>query len=167
MPRGIPKSKVVPAHAQEKGNPDWNIASVVPSSTLTAPGAVTAEDLAFEADLQRMAGEEVLPDIEQEYLAPLTKEKREGNHLRDHVDNYSPAKTINELDTQVTIAKPLGADIDVSPQVMKHLFGPTYKLTSAMYKDVRLNLPDTFDSNTAQSKKTLEQHLFGNSKVKG
>lgn len=167
MPRGIPKNKKVPAHALEKGNPDWNLKGVTPTDVLTAPSAVTAEDLAFESELQRMSGEEIIPDIDQEYIAPLTKEKRDGNHLRDHMENYRPAQSINELDTQVAVAKPLGAEIDVTPQVMKHIFGPKYNLSSGMYRDVQLNLPETFEANVAKSKVSLEQHLFGNSKVKG
>ena len=160
----------------EGGNPDFNLKDAKPvdpswknTDELQAPGAITAEDLALERELERIAHEEPVADIEPDLVKPLTKEKREFEHLKEHLDgNYAPAKTLNELDQQVAIAKRLGCKaIDAEPEVIHFHFGADYPeaLGFAMYKDIAVHFPNAFEGVKAKSKQTVEQKLFGHSKI--
>lgn len=156
----------------EGANPDFNLKDAKPvepswqnTDSMQAPGAITAEDMAFEQELERLAKEEPVEGIDQDLAKTLTKEKRSLEHLREHLEgNYAPAKTLNELDQQVMIAKRLGCTaIDAEKHVIQYHFGHDYPeaLGFAMYKDIAVHFPNAFDGVKAKSKMTVEQKLFG------
>jgi hypothetical protein len=135
---------------------------------IQAPSAITAEDIALDMELERMAHEEPVAAIEPDLVAPLTKEKPDLEHLREHLEgNYAAAKTLNELEHQVAIAKRLGCKaIDADPAIIRLIFGHDFseKHGFAMYKDVAVHFPDTFAEVKAKSRMTVEQKVFGHSK---
>jgi len=88
---------------------------------LSAMSIVTDEDLAFERELQRM--ESALPPVMSEGVSEnkLTKEQLDSDMLADAVENYQPARTINELRDQAFHAKQLGYDsVEASPELIKY-----------------------------------------------
>jgi len=166
------KNKVKPP--VDDANPMFNLADAKPVDPSwredVAPTAITEEDLALERELERMALESPIPDIDPDIAKPLTKEKVNLEHLREHVDGeYRAAKTLNELDQQVSVAKRLGCDsIDAQPEIICYYCGKDYAESHGffMYKDIKVHFPQTYEAAKLRSKMTVEQKLFGESKVK-
>lgn len=163
---------VPPAHVTEAGNPDFNLndPAVLAHLEQQASTAITAEDLALDMELERMAMEEPIPDLEPALVTTLTKEKPSTEHLRDHMDGeYRMAQTLNELEHQITIAKRLGCDsIDADPKVIYLYCGKDYprSLGFFMYKDIKVHFPNEYEGTKARLKQTIEQKIFGESKTK-
>lgn len=161
----------------EGGNPDFNLKDAKPvdaswrdTDKVAAPSAITAEDLALEAELERMSLEAPIQDIGPNLSKPLTKEKPDIDHLREHLDlEYAPAKTLNELEQQVALAKRLGCtSIDAAPEVIRYYAGASYSEDFGffMYKDIRVCFPKAYEGVRARQNMTVEQKLFGGSNVK-
>ncbi len=159
------------------GNPMFNLKDAKPvdpnwksTDEISAPSAVTAEDLALERELERIALETPIPDIEPDMAKPLTKEKQSFDHLSEHIEaEYRAAKTLNELEQQVVLAKRLKCDaVDAEPEIIRYYCGPDYSEAHGyfMYKDVKVCFPKSFAGVKAQSSMTVEQKLFGQTKVK-
>lgn len=170
-PKGAKNKSKAPV--VEGGNPLFNLSDakpVDPNWKDIAPTAITEEDLALERELERMALESPIPDIDPDIAKPLTKEKVSLEHLRDQVDGeYRAAKTLNELDQQVSVAKRLGCDsIDAAPEIIRYYCGKDYSESHGffMYKDIKVHFPQTYEAVKARAKMTVEQKLFGSSKVK-
>lgn len=182
---------VIPKPLMEMGNPDFNLqapevlahmekvrmkeaelgqARIDQVRAENAFSAITEEDLALDMELDRMAMEEPIPDMEPSLEKPLTKEKVSMDHLREHLaEEYSPARTLNELEQQVMIAKRLGCDsVDAEDKIIYHYCGANYKrsLGFFMYKDIKVHFTKEYESTKARLKQTIEQQMFGNSKVK-
>lgn len=131
-----------------------------------ALGAITAEDLAFERELQAMT-ETSEPDIEAgPALLTLKKEKGDLKLLSDFVDDYTPAKDHGELLEQVHMAKEYGADsIEAEPKVIRQLTlksGYPTETGYLWYHDVKVWIPGMYAKTDQQS---IESKIFGHSKT--
>ncbi len=137
---------------------------------ILAPTAITEEDMALDRELERLAMETPVANIDADLSAPLKKEKLELDHLRWHVgDAYKPAASLNELDQQVSVAKRLHCDsIDATDEIIYYYCGEDYARSHGffMYKDIRVHFPEEYASAEKKSRMTVEQKLFGESKVK-
>lgn len=134
-----------------------------------ALNAVTDEDLALEMELQKMAVE--LPPEAQEgsNLNLLKKEKIESDLLAEHLENYKPASTVNELLEQVHLAKEVGCDsVEATPQLVKHYCRRHYPddVGYFMFHDVKVWIAGFHETHKRFDGLTIEQKLFGHSKVK-
>lgn len=115
-----------------------------PPKPQRAPAAITDEDMAFEAAIQRMHVEQAIPAQEEGVPLKLTKEHVETNFLGDMTDNYVPAATINDLEAQVFRAKSVGADaIEASEELVRYFTRGAYpeKVGYFMYKDIKVFIP--------------------------
>lgn len=171
-PKGSKNKVKVPEHAVAKGNTDFNLTGVTPSHTITAApvldavGAITPEDLDLERHLEQLDRESVVPDIDPDLSRPLTLEKVSQDHLREHVDNYRAASTINELEEQIHVAKSLRCDsIDATPQLIKRFSQGKDNGMFINVKDIRVNYPDMYSKGKQSDRMTQEQRLFGDKKA--
>ncbi len=96
-----------------KGNPSFNINTVVPSQTIGVQAAVpvyTEEDMALDRELERMAREtEPALPIDADVSVKVVKDKDRAELLSDVID-VGPASTVNEMMDQVHQAKAHGCD---------------------------------------------------------
>lgn len=166
-PKGSKNKVKVPDHALAKGNTEFK-AEELSTHEMVAPGAITPEDMDLERHLERLDRENPIPDIDPDLSRPLTVDKAPQDHLREHVENYRPASTINELEEQIHVAKSLHCNsIDATPQLIKRF---SHGKDNGMFinvKDLRVNYPDMYAAGKHADKITQEQKLFSASKVKG
>lgn len=146
---------------EEKGNAAFNLADAEPvdSNWKDAPGAITAEDLALEAEIQRMAQEQgPPPEIEPvPASAIVTKEKDTRELLSDHVIDYKPATTITELKDQVYLAKANGCDsVECTLQVGKSIVrdGSLETVGYFLFHDVKVYIEGLYEKARARDKRT-------------
>lgn len=163
------KNKPKEAPAITGGNPDFNLTGVEPSETIgrdVAPGAVMPEDLELERSLQSMVSD-VPPIDDPEPIGSVVKkeiEKREM--LGDHVDDYKPASTLEELREQVFLAKSEGCDsLEITPDLAKKICrDPSLeKVGYFIYHDIKAYLVGHFEKAKARDNVTIERRLFGHS----
>ena len=156
-PKGA-KNKPKPDELEEKGNPDFNINGVTPTEVLTQPVTdYTAEDRALDYELERMAKEEPLPDIEPAHPEPKP-EKLDYRLLSDFVENYKPASTINELMFQVDQAKQIGCDsIEGTPALIRHYCRKVYPSDVGyfIFHDIKVYIPGYFEESVKRDKRTI------------
>jgi hypothetical protein len=133
-----------------------------------AMAAITDEDLAFERELQRAAFEEPIIDDP----GPATTFKKEADKrelLSEHVEGIEPAKSVNELLSQVHTAKEAGCDsIEATPEVVRYYCRKHYPddVGYFIFQDVKVYIAGLHKTKSAQDKLTVEQKLFGGSKTK-
>lgn len=113
------KSSAKPVFANEKGNPDFNIAEVEPTDVLNAESSMTEEDFALDRELERIAMD--TPPIAIESGPPeSTKEKVIYNLLSEEID-IEPANTLRDLEEQVLLANSHECDsIEATDIIIKH-----------------------------------------------
>lgn len=173
------KNKAAQGPAAEAGNPEFNIAGVESNpeiqealqnrDTEVAVSAPTAEDLEFDRMLEQESADTEPGDIEPDLAQALTVERVTHEHLKDHVENYKPAGTINELMDQVHVAKELGCDsIDGTEKLIRHYCRGSNYPTKAGYfifHDIKVHIPNQFEAAKKRDTMTIEQKVFGKSKV--
>lgn len=131
------------------------------TNTERAQSAITQEDLAFEASLQRMHVESVLPVERVEKLEP---EATMSNFLGDLMKGYEPAKTLNELEQQVFAAKSRGADsIEASEDIIRYYNRAHYPKDVGyfIYKNIKVFIPGRFDGYVQTDTQNLNSKLRG------
>lgn len=179
------KQPDIPAHAKAKGNPEFNITNVEPvewgedeARTINASianaknsrpdpaiavGAITQEDTDLELMLNKLDREEPIPDIGPDLHKPLTQMKQDQDHLREHVDNYKPASTINELEEQIHIAKSVGCNsIDADKNLIWRFSRGKDNGMFINVKDIRVNYPGKYADSKSSDRLTIEQRVHGN-----
>jgi hypothetical protein len=166
MKKGRGRPKKQSSLPEEKGNPAFNLNDAEPTGLTEedlqmpendqnldlrevdkkvlnqAPAAITAEDLAFEEELQRM-NTEPLAFTDEDMSITLTKEKGETGFLGDFVEGYKPAKTLNELTQQAFTAKNHGlsaieATDDVIRYYTKGSFEQIKKIGYFIFQDIKV-----------------------------
>lgn len=156
----------------ERGNPEFNLNSAEPSNTIgqeVASAAYTDEDAELDRELEKMAREQepqVAIDPEPQ---PMRKLKENYELLRDHVEDYKPASTVNELEDQVHLAKEYGCDsIEATPKLVRHYNRKDYpeKVGYFIFRNIKVYIDGHFAEAMKRDKITMEEKLFGHSKVK-
>lgn len=149
------------------GNPDFNISNVTPSDALgVAPGAITAEDMEFDRELERLGqSTELPPEIEPDPIGSVVKEERpQLELLRDALEVYAPASNDQELREQIHTAKVHGCDsIEATLQLAKR-FCKDASLESVGYfvmHDIKVYIDGHFERATTRDRVTVEQRNFG------
>lgn len=137
---------------------------------MPAVGAITAEDLALDRSLEALANE-MPPEISEGSSFNLIKKEKTSNEmLAEHVENYHPAQTVNELMEQVHLAKQVGADsIEASPEIIRSYTrksGYPDDVGFFFFQDIKVWIPGFFDTHSRKERETMEQRLFGHSKIK-
>lgn len=135
-----------------------------PPDLAPAMSAVTAEDLAFERELQRMHLESPITKAETE--KPIIKEVVHHDFLGDAMENYRPAATLNELEQQAWAAKSIQADsIEATEQVIRYFTKDAYpdKVGYFIYKNIKVFIPGFIKSihNVDTDKQNLASKLVG------
>lgn len=129
-----------------------------------AMAAVTAEDLAFERELQAM--EQDTPEIDPVPANTTVRVKKEmHNLLSDVMAGIHPAATVNELLALVHMAKEVGADsIEATPELIKQ-----YTLRSGFpsdvgyfwFQDVKVWIPGFLQTHGHLDGETIDKRVFG------
>lgn len=141
---------------------------VQPNVLDVAVGAITEEDLALDRELERLANE-TPPEFSEgssENVLKVLKDDKEC--LSDFVEDYKPAATVAELESQMHQAMSVGADsVEVTPQIFQLYCGPdtgknpNWSAKFFHYKNVKAYL----QGKTAEVKKanslSIEQKVFG------
>lgn len=123
-----------------------------------AIAAITNEDLAFEAELQRLHLSQDIPAQDQGVPLKVTREPSEVMFLGYEVDNYKPAASINELEAQVFSAKTRGCNaIEASEDVIRYYTRHDYptKVGYFMFKDIRVFIPGRASTYADQDSKNM------------
>lgn len=127
-----------------------------------ATNIVTSEDLAFERELQAMHKEVVLPgDIP---AVRLEKEINDSNFLGDHMPDYKPAATLNELEQQVWAAEKMGANsIEATEDVIKYYNRRHYPDDTGyfIYKNIKVFIPGRIDGFIETDRDNVSARLAG------
>lgn len=134
-----------------------------------ALAAITPEDLAFEAELQRMHAETEIPAHVEGVPIKLTKEEQEKELLSDVLEGTEPAKSLADLDQQVFLAKSHGCNsIEADEKVIRYFTRNSYPEAVGyfMYKDIKVFIPGKFRGHARTDKLSMHDKLFGSSKVK-
>jgi hypothetical protein len=146
---------------EEKGNAKFNLkdADPVDPSWKDSVNAITAEDMALDRELDRLAQEQgPPPDIDPVPAGVgLKKESEVRVLLSEFVDDYAPAKTRSELDDQVWLAKSKGCDsiectLDVGRSIIRD--GSLESVGYFMFKDVKVYIDGAFEKARARDKRT-------------
>lgn len=148
---------------QEKGNAAFNLSDAEPVGEWQAPAAITKEDLELDRELERMA-KNTEPVLSENEPPPVRKLNEAYSLLSEVVENYEPAKTIQELDEQVFDAKSNGCDsIEATPKIVRYFVkdGSVEKVGYFWYKDVRVFLEGFFEKSIAKEKESIEMRLHG------
>lgn len=125
---------------------------------------VTAEDLEFDRELQKMAETTPLDEVP---IVEVKAETTKPETLKGYVDNYKPANTITELEDQVFQAKQLNIDaVEGSDALIKHFVRTQFdqikeKVGYFLYKDVRVYFAGFLDKNKRNDKRTIDQINHG------
>ena len=130
-----------------------------------AVAAITDEDLALDRELDRIA-KETPPAFEDkgENKVKVIKEARK-NPLSDFIDDYRPAGTLIELDSQVFDARARGAEsIEATPEMIRHLVGPNYEGSYIDYKGMRVYVAGERDNALANERMSMEERIFPKAK---
>lgn len=133
-----------------------------------ALAAITDEDLAFERSLQAMNFEE--PNIEADPTPTLRHVREHSELLSDHMEGLRPASTVAELMDQVHLAKQAECDsIEATPAVIKYYcrkdFDAVAKVGYFMFHDIKVHMVGEFERASMADKQTVQQKMFGNSKL--
>lgn len=136
-----------------------------------AMSAVTPEDLAFEAELQRMHVEQQMPDQVDGVPTKLTQEEARKELLSDVVEGTMPASSLADLEQQVFLAKGHGCNaIEADEKVIRYFTRGSFDQTVAngffMYKDIKVFVPGKFRGHVRTDKLSIHDKVFGNSKIK-
>lgn len=148
-----------------RGNPDFNIndaQSVDPSWKDVAPAAITAEDLALDRELEKLARDQEHVDISDKEPVPM-KKAIEPYTLLSSVMEVEPAKNITELDEQVFDAKQSDCDsIEATPGLVRYFCKREYpdKVGYFVYHDIKVYIAGFFDQSVKKDKLTIEQRNF-------
>lgn len=125
--------------------------------------AVTAEDLAFERELQKLEAE--APAIEPAPANTTLKKERVLHTLLSEFMDVEPAKTVTELTTLVHLAKEHGADsIEAAPELIKQ-----YTLRSGYpsdigyfwFQDVKVWIPGFMETHGHLDGESIDKRVFG------
>lgn len=122
-----------------------------------AANIVTDEDMELDREIDRIANENPPPDIEQGPVMQLKKEKVVRDLLSEHVDDYKPASTVNELLEQVHLAKEMMCDsIEATPQMIKHFCRKHYPddVGYFIYHDIKVYIPGFFEQSQKKDQRT-------------
>lgn len=154
----------------EKGNPDFNIANVEPSTALSA---VTPEDLAFEMELQRAhQDEQPMPQIDDHDPVVQLKQDRLHTEMLKEQMIVEPATSIRELDDQVHAAKELGCDsVEATKALVKSFcrkdFDVVEKVGFFLYHDIKVFIQGRHEEAVKSMNQTIESRMFSHSKIVG
>lgn len=163
------KKEEIPAPLKEKGNPLFKLQdaqSVEPNwASDVASSVATAEDMAFDRELEHMARNNE-PQVSDQEPVQLKKTVDAYTLLSEFEDDYKPARTIHELDDQVFRAKQFEADsIEASEQIVKHFTKSCWKETQKVgyftYHDIKVYITGFFEQSKMRDTQTIEQKVFG------
>ena len=152
---------------EETGNSDFNLTNVVPSNTIgkdIAPGAVLPEDLELDRMLASLDSAAPPIDDPEPIGSVVKKEVEKREMLGDHVENYKPASTLEELREQVYLAKSEGCDsLEIEADLAKRICrDPTLETVGYfLYHDIKAYLVGCFNKAKARDNMTIEKRLFG------
>jgi hypothetical protein len=121
--------------------------------------------MALDRELERLA-KEAPPSFEDagENKIVVIKEKRQ-NPLSDFIDDYKPASSLIELDSQVFDAKSRGAEsVDATPEMIRHLVGPGYAEPFIDYKGMRVYVTGMRAEAKRVEALSMEERVFQNRK---
>lgn len=158
------------------GNPDFNLNDAEPvdpdwqhpidkkpihppTNEIRAQSAITDEDRALDRELEQMSNENPPLAIDPEPAGVTAKaEKIIDDHLQDHVENYKPASTINEIMSQVSEAKVSGCDsITATLQLSKYYVkdGSLDRVGYFMFHDIKVYVDGHREKAMKRDKLTL------------
>lgn len=153
---------VIPESATASGNPAFNLKDAEP----VAMGAVTLEDLHLEAELQRQHRDEAptIP-IEADPTPRASRGHSESRLLSDEVEHVRPAKTIGELQEQVTWAAQYDCDsVEATEALVKSVARRGWEETRVVgyitYAGIKVFIEGRFFEADKRDKETAEQRLF-------
>lgn len=164
------KAKKTKAAFEEKGNPNFNLkdAKPVPNWQDIVAGP-TAEDLAFEASIQNESAEHIPQLSDPDEYQPVKKVNEPYTLLSEFVENFTPAKSLAELDKHVELCKRVyECDSTYATPAMVQYFDKKNfppKVGYIIYKDIKVYMEGFFEQSKVRDKQTIEQRLFGGSKV--
>jgi hypothetical protein len=128
-----------------------------------AASAITAEDLAFEAELQSLNQSEMPAAVEQ-VAVPTIKPERTGSRLlSSEMPEIQPAKTLAELDNQVFLATSSDCDaIEADEKIIRYFTRNTYPEQQGyfMYKGVRVFIPGRFATTENTDKGNMYTKVY-------
>lgn len=158
----------------EEGNALFSLSDAEPvvlDSPLQAIGAMTKEDLDLDYMLQQSAQqEEPVALFDDQAVVELKREKIQGELLSEVVPDIHPASTVNELMEQVHLAKEMEVDsVEATPALVRHYCRKHYPEDAGffMFHDIKVYIAGCFDKSSKHGKLTIEQKLFGDSKIVG
>ncbi len=169
-PRGSKNKITVPAQILEKGNPDFQITPEMDEAAKEkiAMSAITDEDIALDRELEMMSRNST-PDFSDVEPPPLKKSIEPYTLLSEYEDDYKPATSLHELDDQVFRAKQNDADsIEADPKIIRYFTKKDYpdKVGYFIYHDIKVYIAGFFAQSKLREQVTIEQKLFGASKIK-
>ncbi len=133
-----------------------------------ALASITDEDIAFERSLQAMDFQE--PNVEADPTPMLRHVREHSELLSDHMEGLRPASTVAELMDQVHLAKQADCDsVEATPAVIRYYcrkdFDAVAKVGYFMFHDIKVHLAGEFARASTDDKQTIQQKLFGHSKL--
>lgn len=134
-----------------------------------ASAAVTAEDLAFERELQAMANE--LPPVidDPDPVGSIVKHEPDRPELlRFAVEDYKPAATDLDLREQIHTAKMNDCDSIEATLPLAKRFCKDPSLETVGYfvmHDIKVYVEGAYEKAKARDQQTVEQRNFGGSKI--
>ena len=160
------KAKVVAAPVMGAGNPDFNLKDAKPVEEpwfdTPAAAAVTDEDMAFDRELERLARntEPEVSDIDDQPVVRKTIDPY--TMLSDFIENYQPAKTPQELEDQIMLAKHHECDsVEATPQLIKYYTKKVPEVGYFLFRDIKVYIPGFFEQSSKRDKETVEYRNFG------
>jgi hypothetical protein len=157
----LKNKSVIQSPIEEKGNAQFNLkdADPVDPSWKDSVNAITAEDMALDRELDRLAQEQgPPPDIDPVPAGVgLKKESEVRVLLSEFVDDYLPARTITELKDQVYLAKANGCDsVECTLEVGKSIIrdGSLETVGYFTFQDVKVYIVGSFEKASARDKRT-------------
>lgn len=163
-PKGS-KNKIKTA-IEEPGNPDFKLQNAKPvdQSWKDNVSTITDEDRALDRELEMLARTEA-PKVSDLDTVPVMKKTIEPyTMLSEFLEDYSPARTLLELDDQVMQAKHAEADsIECTEQIFKYFNknGDPRNVGYFIYHDIKVYKVGFFEQSSKRDKETTEQRLFG------
>jgi len=154
------KAKKAATPLEEKGNPAFNLADAEPVQIdwqEPAVNVITPEDIALDRELERLAMEQPLPDVEP---APPEMKKAVDSPelLSSFVDDYRPATTIRELEDQVHLAKVNGADsVECSMALGRYYVkdGSLETVGYFMFRDIKVYIEGYYERAQARDTRRM------------
>lgn len=157
---------VIPEDVLKPGNADFNLKDAVP---VVLP-VYNQEDMALELELQRQHREEAptLP-IEADPTPKAGRAYSESRLLGDEIEHIRPAKTIGELQEQVTWAAQYDCDsVEATEALVKSVarrgWEDTKQIGYITYCGIKVFIEGRFADADKKDRETAEQRLFSPSR---